>query len=78
VIDRIHRLLKRCPRLDLDDENDIAASGDKIDFSRFGAIAAANNAIALQNQRKGGKALGGVTRGGRPWCVCPLRSFHRQ
>lgn len=32
-IDRVHRLVERCPRLDLDNDHDIAPPCDQVDFA---------------------------------------------
>jgi hypothetical protein len=55
--DGVHRLGQRRPRLDLDDGDEIAAPGDQVDLAGGRAIAAGEDAEALEAKGEGGQRL---------------------
>src|SRR5690606_6954776 len=54
VADRFHCLDERWPHLDLDDGNEVAAPRNNVDLAELRAVAALNDAKALQHQGKAG------------------------
>ncbi|EJN00079.1 hypothetical protein PMI41_03975 [Phyllobacterium sp. YR531] len=80
-VDRVHRLLKRCSRFDFNNENNIAASRNKIDFPEPCAITAPYDPVTFQHQGDGSKAFSRVAAAIGFMALTPvthLLLFHRQ